>query len=76
VPPAPEAGPVNVTLTPETGLLDESFTVTARALANAVRTVAVCGVVPALAVMEAAAPAALVRLKFTVVRPEDAAVTV
>jgi hypothetical protein len=69
VPPAPVEGAVKVTLTPETGLLNESFTVTASALANTAFTSADCGVVPALAVMELAAPAALVRLKFTAVKP-------
>jgi hypothetical protein len=38
--------------------------------------VADCGVVPAFAVMEAAAPALLVSEKFTVVKPVAAAVTV
>jgi hypothetical protein len=51
VPPAPEAGPVKVTLTPETGLLDASSTVTASAFANTVPTVADCGVVPVLTVI-------------------------
>src|SRR5580658_4354705 len=73
---APVGGAVNVTLTPETGLLNESFTVTAIALANAVFTSADCGVVPAFAVIELAAPAALVRLKFTAVKPAADAVAV
>jgi hypothetical protein len=38
--------------------------------------VADCGVVPALAVMDAAAPAVFVSEKVTVVRPADAAATV
>jgi len=38
--------------------------------------VADCGVVPAFAVMEAAAPVLLVSEKFTVVKPVAAAVTV
>ena len=75
-PEAPEPGAVNVTFTPLTGLLPESFTVTANGLANAVLIVADCGVVPALAVIVFAAPAVLVSEKFTVVRPLAAAVTV
>jgi hypothetical protein len=50
VPDAPVAGAVNVTFTPDTGLLPASFTVTASAFANAVLIVALCGVVPAFAV--------------------------
>jgi hypothetical protein len=76
LPEAPDPGAVNVTFTPETGLLPASFTVTARAFAKAVLMVADCGVVPAFAVMEAAAPAVFVSEKFTVVRPVAAAVTV
>ena len=72
----PVPGAVNVTLTPDTGLLPASFTVTASAFVNAVLMVADCGVVPALAVMLLAAPAVLVSEKFTVVKPEAAAVTV
>src|SRR4030081_3252914 len=68
-------GAVKGTLTPATGLLPASRTVTASALANAVLTVADCGVVPALAVMVAAAPAVLVSEKLTLVRPVAAAVT-
>jgi hypothetical protein len=75
-PEALEPGAVNVTFTPETGLLPASFTVTASGLAKAVLMVADCGVVPALAVIEVAAPALLVSEKFTVVRPVAAAVTV
>jgi len=67
---------VNVTLTPETGLLPASFTVTARAFAKAVLIAADCGVVPAFAVIAAGAPAVFVSEKFTVVRPVAAAVTV
>jgi thiamine transporter ThiT len=76
LPEAPEPGAVNVTFTPDTGLLPASFTVTASGLAKAVFMVADCGVVPAFAVMEAAAPALLVSEKFTVVKPVAAAVTV
>jgi hypothetical protein len=62
-PEAPEVGAVNVTFTPETGLLPASRTVTARALANAVLIVADCGVVPGFALIDVAAPAVFVRLK-------------
>ena len=75
-PEAPDPGAVNVTFTPLTGLLPESFTVTANGLANAVLIVADCGVVPAFAVIVAAGPAVLVSEKFTVVKPVTAAVTV
>jgi hypothetical protein len=75
LPDAPEPGAVNVTFTPETGLLPASFTVTARAFAKAVLIVADCGVVPAFAVMEAGAPTVLVSEKFTVAKPVAAAVT-
>jgi hypothetical protein len=74
-PDAPDAGAVNVTFTPETGLLLASFTVTARAFANAVLTVADCGVVPAFAVIVEAAPGLFVSEKLTVVKPVAAAVT-
>src|SRR5271169_6983025 len=56
LPDAPEPGAVNVTFTPETGLLPASFTVTARAFAKAVLIVALCGVVPAFAVIVAGGP--------------------
>ena len=75
-PDAPLAGAVKVTLTPATGLLPASRTVTASALAKAVLIVADCGVVPALAVIVDAAPAVLVSEKLTVVNPLAAAVTV
>jgi hypothetical protein len=52
---APEPGAVNVTLTPDTGRLPASMTVTASAFANAVLTVVDCGVVPAFAVIVFAA---------------------
>ena len=67
---------MKVTLTPATGLLPASRTVTASGLANAVLIVADCGVVPALAVIVVAAPAVLVRLKLTVGNPVAVAVTV
>jgi hypothetical protein len=66
---APEPGAVNVTVTPETGLFETSFTVTASGLANAVLIAVDCGVVPALAVMEVAALAVLVSLKLLVMDP-------
>ena len=49
VPEAPDPGAVNVTFTPDTGRLAASFTVTDRAVAKAVPTVADCGDVPAFA---------------------------
>ena len=73
LPDAPDAGPVNVTLTPDTGLLAASLTVTASALAKAVLMAADCGVVPAFAVIEAAWPAVLVNAKLTEVRLAAAA---
>jgi hypothetical protein len=77
LPEAPDPGAVNVTFTPETGLLPASFTVTARALAKAVLIVADCGVVPAFAVIEAAAPAVLVSEKLAgVATPGTVAPTV
>ena len=54
---APVVGAVNVTTTPGTGLLLPSSTVTASTFPNAVPTVADCGVVPALVVIDDAAPA-------------------
>lgn len=54
VPLAPFAGAVKVTVTPLTGLFPESFTVACSCVANAVFTVAFCGV-PAVAVMLAGA---------------------
>src|SRR5712675_475157 len=64
------AGAVNVTVTPETVLLPESFTVAWNAIVNAVPIVAVCGV-PAVAVIDAAAPVALVREKLAAVATPD-----
>jgi hypothetical protein len=54
VPDAPEAGPVNVTLTPLTGFAAASFTVTESAVANLVLMVVDCGEVPELPIMLAA----------------------
>ena len=60
MPDAPLPGAVNVTITPDTGLLPESLTVTARAFVNAVLTAALCGVVPGTAVIVEGAPAVFV----------------
>jgi hypothetical protein len=62
LPLAPLPGAVNVTIAPLTALPPASLTVACRAVAKAVPSAALCGV-PALAVMLAAAPAVLVRLK-------------
>src|SRR5215469_8172775 len=75
-PDAPDAGAVNVTLTPATALPPLSFTVTAGAFAKAVLITVFCGVVPAFAVIVEGVPAVLVSEKFTVVSPVAAAVTV
>ena len=64
----PEAGAVKVTVTPGTGLPALSLTVACRAVAKAAPTVALCGV-PLAAVIEAGAPAVLVRAKLTVEAP-------
>jgi hypothetical protein len=76
LPDAFDPGAVNVTFTPDTGLLPISFTVTANGLVNVVLIAADCGVVPAFAVIEDAAPAVLVSVKLTVVKPDAVAVTV
>src|SRR6266850_83391 len=76
IPDAPDPGAVNVTFTPETGLLPASFTVTANAFAKPVLIVADCGVVPAFAVIVVAAPAVFVNEKFAgVTTPETVAAT-
>lgn len=75
LPDAPEPGAVNVTITPATGFAAASLTVTAGELANVVFTVALCGVVPAFAVIDVAAPTVFVNEKFTFVNPVAAAVT-
>src|SRR5712671_4443745 len=64
------AGAVNVTVTPETGLLLASFTVACSAAVNAVLIVADCGV-PAVAVIAAAGAAVLVRAKLAAVATPD-----
>ena len=56
---APDPGAANCTVTPEIGLFPASVTLTCRAVAKAVLMVADWGV-PALAVMELAAPAVFV----------------
>ena len=76
VPDAPDEGAVKVTFTPDNGLLPASFTVTARATPKDVSIAAVCGVVPALAVIEAGVPAVFVNEKLMVVSLLAAAVTV
>jgi hypothetical protein len=63
VPLAPDAGGVNVTTTPLTGLFPASVTVATKGAANAVLMVALCGV-PLVAVTFAAAPAVFVSAKF------------
>src|ERR1700680_2746650 len=64
------AGAVNVTVTPESGLLLASFTVTCSAVANAVLIVALCGV-PPVAVTLAGVPEMLVGEKLAgVATPE------
>ena len=74
-PEGPEPGAVNVTFTPGTRLLLASRTVTVGALAKAVLVAVLCGVVPALAVIDAAGPGLFVNEKFTDVRPADDATT-
>ena len=72
---APEPGAVNVTVTPFTGLPLAFVTVAWRAVANAVFTVALCGV-PAVAVMFAGVAPMFVKLKLAgVATPLTAAVT-
>ena len=56
-------GAVNVTFTPDTGLLPASFTVTASAFAKAVLIAALCGVVPGLAIIVDGAPTVFVSEK-------------
>jgi hypothetical protein len=65
VPLAPVLGAVKVTVTPLTGLDELSFTVTANGAENAPLIATLCEA-PLVAVMDAAGPAALVRLKFAV----------
>jgi len=74
VPLAPVVGAVKVTLTPETGLLLASFTVTARRVPNALVTCADCGVVPLLAVICVGVPVLFVSEKETEGRPVAVAV--
>ena len=76
LPLAPDAGAVNVTVTPCTGLPPLSFTVATSGAANAVLIAALCGV-PLVAVIDAAAPAVLVSAKLAaVVTPATVAATV
>jgi hypothetical protein len=74
VPLAPDAGGVNVTTTPLTGLFPESVTVATNGAANAVLIAALCGV-PLVAVTLAAAPALFVSAKFADVAPLALATT-
>ena len=62
VAPAPDAGAVNVTVTPLTGLLFASFTVACSGVVNALLTVALWGV-PAVATMLAGGAVVLVNAK-------------
>src|ERR1700688_4091715 len=64
------AGAVNVTVTPLTGWLPESFTVACSAVVNAVLIVALCGV-PAVVVIAAGSPAVLVRAKLAAIETPD-----
>jgi hypothetical protein len=76
VPLAPDAGAVNVTDAPLTGFESLSTTVATRGAANAAPTTALCPD-PLVGVIDAAAPAVLVRLKLAVVdTPATDAVTV
>jgi hypothetical protein len=76
VPLAPVDGAVNVTVTPGTRLENASLTVACNCVANGVAIVALCGV-PAVAVIEAAAPGVLVSEKLAgVPRPVTEAFTV
>ena len=71
-PDAPDPGAANATLIPETGLPPLSFNVTAGAFGKAVLMGVFCGVVPALAVMDAgvAETAALTRKLFSTSRKQ------
>ena len=70
---APEPGAANVTVMPDTGLFDESRTVTCSAVPKPVDTGVVC-VDPPVALIAAGAPAVLVRLKVAeVATPETEA---
>jgi len=76
VPLAPVAGAVNVTATPPTGFELASSTVATNGAANAVSTVAVCGV-PLVATTVTGDPPAFVKLKLAGVEaPATDAVTV
>ena len=76
VPLGPVAGgAVNVTLAPEIGLLKASRTNAANGVANAVLTVALCGV-PENVVILAGGPAVLARVKLTGCKTPPATVAV
>ena len=68
VPDAPEAGALNVTLTPLSGLLPASTTLACSAVLKAVLIAALCGV-PAFAVIVVAAPARFVSAKVVLSAP-------
>ena len=74
VPDAPVDGAVKTTLTPDTGLLELSFTVTPGVIAKAVPTAVDCGVEPVLTVIVPADKGKLVNTKVTVY-PAATAVT-
>jgi hypothetical protein len=74
VPLAPDAGGVNVTTTPLTGLFPASVTVATRGAANAALMAALCGV-PLVAATLAAAPTLFVKAKFAEVAPVALATT-
>lgn len=72
---APDEGTENVTVTPEIGLLDASLTSACRFVANAVFTVAFCGV-PATTVMLPGGPLVLVNEKTAgLLTPDTVALT-
>ena len=64
---APEAGALNVTVTPLSGLLPASFRVTVRGAANCAPTMALCGV--PVGVIDDGGPAVLVSEKIAVAAP-------
>jgi hypothetical protein len=75
LPEAPDPGAVNVTFTPETGLLLASVTVAASGVAKAVLRPVDCGVVPAFAVIDMGDPGATINVVDPEM-PEDVALIV
>ena len=71
-PDAPLPGAVKVTLTPNTGLLPASLTLTASAFGKALLIAVVCGVVPAFAVIDDAVPTLFVNEKLAESAPAAA----